>query len=289
MSYRAAFNSRFQATPPALRFLLKLLGFGAVCSWTLSAMFGPLLGSWTPDSLLSLRASGIEGWHLWQWISYMFVLPGSLSFGTVLYLLFALYLIWIAGTALIQRVGVPSFLKLFVVCGLAGGVAGWLALLALPPTAALGGPMAAAYGLLVAWAMHVPGNRVLAFFLAPLQMRWLVVFLLGYSVLSNLQLGHAEIAAAYAGASIAAYFYGLLAWNLAGPFSATRRFDQAVAQLGVRLRQRKRKRSRNTSNKIYDFKSGHMVGDGRDSKAEARRQHVRDWQERQNDNRKDGL
>lgn len=255
MSYEQMFQARIQTTPSVVRALLKLLAGVAVATAFLTLFFNKLLGSFNLPALLGLSAAGIKHWFAWQWLTYVLVLPGPLSLGSILYLLFALYLIWTAGTNLVGRCGVKSFIALVIMCGLGGGLVGWSTLLGLPPAAWLGGAMTIAYGLLVAWTMHVPHQRVLLFMAAPVQMRWITAVLLGFNLLSNLSAEEYAQAAAYGGACVVAYLYSLLVWNLSGPFAFSRRFDQAVAKVGVWWRGWLHRRGSRKGGRIYEFPS----------------------------------
>jgi membrane associated rhomboid family serine protease len=280
MAYRSAFKMRFARTPVVLRRLIKALGLVALGAWAISWLFAPWLGPWAPQALLALTSDGIDHLYLWQILSYLFVLPGPLSFGSLLHLIFSLYLIWVAGEAIWARVGSRGLVKLSLVSGLTGGLAGWGVLLLLPGYHVVAGAMALGYGLLTGWAMHSPSHRLAPLLLAPLELRWVACLLFGYSLLSNLSAQQYAVVATYGGAILGAYFFALLAWNLPGPFAITRRFDQGVARLGVRVRAwRPRKAKKKGEGRVFDLKSGRVVEEKpQDLQAQLRRQRLQAWQ-----------
>lgn len=285
MSSHSKLKNRFLHTSLTVKWLVKLLGLTAIGLSIVSPLASHWLGSYSPQTLLSLQAEGIHHLFLWQWISYLFVLTGPLSLGSCISLLFSLYLIWMAGEALIAKVGNRAFIKLCLISGLSGGLGGWLALLALPAHQTVTGAMALAYGLLTAWAMHTPSHRTVVLFLAPLELRWVLLFFLGYSMLNNFSSQHYAVMATYAGSIAGAYVYGLLAWNLAGPFRLTRKFDEAIAKMGVRWRLfRKGNPNHKPTGKVVDLKTRRVVEDRpRDNEAQLRRQRLRAWQANRND------
>src|SRR5262249_29875036 len=130
--HRANFSFDIQKSPAVVRQVIKVLAIGALGTAIVSSLFSHVFGPWTLQQLLSLSAGGFHHLFFWQWISYALVLPRALSLGTVINLLFSLLLIWVAGRAVVERVGSKGFVKLIVVSALAGGVIGSLGLLAFP-------------------------------------------------------------------------------------------------------------------------------------------------------------
>ena len=76
--------------------------------------------------------------------------------------------------------------------------------------------------------------------------------------LTDLTQGEWPVVFAYLSSLIVGYLYALLAWNLRSPFAFTHRFDDWVADFGVRWRSRAHQK---THSKIVDFRTGKAVKD----------------------------
>jgi Rhomboid family len=221
---------------PAVRWLVwTLLGAGLAIA-LISQIFGPALGIFTPQNLLSLSIWGLTKGFIWQFATFLFVVPVNLSFYFAFYLLIELYLIWVIGGLLVDRVGKGPFLRLFFISGiLAGG--GAMALAAgLGGGAALAGGACAVYALLVAWTMFDPNMQLLLFMMIPIRAKYLVLGLLGLNLLLDLSGGAYVYATANVLGALIGYFYAVFGWDLRGPFPFTHRFDHWLGGVGHRIR-----------------------------------------------------
>ncbi len=230
---------RFTPAPahPTVRLLVwTLLGAGLAIALT-SQIFSPILGLYTPQNLLSLSLWGLTKGYLWQLFTFLFVVPAQISFYFAFYLLIQLYLIWVIGGLLVDRVGKGPFLRLFFTSGIvAGGGAMTLAAFIGGGGGVLAGAACAVYGLLVAWTMFDPNMQLLLFMMVPIRAKFLVLGLLGLNLLLDLS-GDAYI---YATANIlgalVGYIYSVFGWDLRGPFQFTHRFDHWLGGVGHKIR-----------------------------------------------------
>lgn len=225
---------------------LKIL-IGATAALSLLAAFIPFL-----YSLLSLSLNGILHLYLWQPISYLFVLPGPISFPFFLHLAFNLYLLWTFGSFFLARS--PSlFFSLYFGAGIFAALLalGTMFLFHLPYS--LSGSSPALYAILIAWVILNPDATLLLFFALPFKARWLLLGLIGANLL--IDLSHADWISfsSYLGATLFGYFFSLLAWREQSPFPYLRPFERFLFRTLERLRQKK---PLHRSPKVYDIHSG---------------------------------
>ena len=109
----------------------------------------------------------------WGILTYMFL------HADLWHLLMNLLFVFFFGPPLESRWGSSVFIKFYLVCGL-GGV-----LLSFPfSDATIVGASAACYGLMLSFAMIWPNTRVYIWGLVPVQVKWLVIFLVALSFVS---------------------------------------------------------------------------------------------------------
>ena len=118
--------------------------------------------------------------RIWQPLTYIFVHDG------VFHLAFNMLAIWMFGVEVERLWGTRAFVKFFLICGVAAGLA-TLGVALLPIDAAwrertyLGvtvGASGALYGVLYAWARAFPYRTVLMFMIFPVQARWFVAIMI---------------------------------------------------------------------------------------------------------------
>ena len=105
----------------------------------------------------------------WTILTYMFVHAGFL------HLAFNMYLLWVFGPRLEHAWSPGSFLWYFLWCGLGG----WLFHMMLTRDGILVGASAGVFGVMLAYAMRWPDEEILAFFLIPVKVKWLVLLFAG--------------------------------------------------------------------------------------------------------------
>ncbi|RMH22743.1 MAG: rhomboid family intramembrane serine protease [Gemmatimonadetes bacterium] len=149
----------------------------------------------------------------WGIVTYMFIHGGPW------HLLMNLLMLFFFGPALEARWGSREFLRYYLICGM-GGVA--FSLLFIPD--AVIGASAAIYGVMLAFAMLYPTVEVYIWGIFPIQVRWLVAFLVGVSVLSALGSPNDGVAHfAHLGGFIAGFLYLKTDWRLGEKVERARR------------------------------------------------------------------
>lgn len=137
---------------------------------------------------------------IWQLVTYMFLHGG---FGHIFFNMFAL---WMFGVELERTWGTKEFIKFYFLTGVAAGVSttifSWGS--AIPTIGASG----AIYGILAAYALFFPDRYVYLYFLFPVKMKYLALFLGILAFISSFHQGQSGIAhTAHLGGMVVGFFY----------------------------------------------------------------------------------
>lgn len=128
-----------------------------------------MLGLWS----LEVPASNPYGhFHFWQPVTYMF------AHGNFTHIFFNMYALWMFGSVMENFWGMRRFLFYYFACGIGAG----LLYLLVPGMHVTIGASGAIYGLLLAFAMYFPKDRVYIFI-------WMFVLMALSMVLYGTQLG----------------------------------------------------------------------------------------------------
>jgi len=228
-----------------MRTYLKVLIFFTI-GVSLASGFFPQLYNW-----LALSWAGMEHFYFWQLITYIFVEPGRISLPFIIQLGFNMYILWMFGSALIERSHPRLFLTLYFGAALLSGLTSLTF-----PHSILSGSTNAVFAVLVAWIIVNPGSQLLLFFAIPFKAEWLILALIAFSLLINLTSANWMAASTLMVACIYGYLFALIVWRQTSPFSFLRNFERKI----LRFLEKKPKESYHHS-KIYDIKSGAPVLD----------------------------
>jgi membrane associated rhomboid family serine protease len=214
---------------------------------------------------LSLSWSGFQHRYLWQLVTYMFVLNAESSGITLIFLItlaFNMYILWIMGSPLASHIGSPSFLRFYFLSGLFAAIVALFVMYLTRHYEVLSGPTPTLLALFTVWTMLNADAQLLLFFMIPLKAKWLLAGILGAVILISLsQMDWVNLFFNLSGAFFG-YVYGLVAWDLRGPYDMTERLDQFIASLGKKIRKGGSKAAEmSKKSKIYDFKSGEPIDD----------------------------
>jgi membrane associated rhomboid family serine protease len=116
---------------------------------------------------------------VWQLLSYMFV------HGSFMHVGLNMFIIWMFGRTLEQVWGARRFLTFYFACGLGGAVFSFI----FSYNTSVIGASAAAYGILLAFAIMFPNQRLLLWFVIPVKARTLAIGLVVISLLLGIRGG----------------------------------------------------------------------------------------------------
>ena len=116
--------------------------------------------------------------YVWQMLTYMFLHDSFIR-----HLGLNMFVIWMFGRTLEQVWGGTRFLKFYFACGLGGAVFSFLFAYNTPVI----GASAASYGILLAFAIMFPNQRLLLWFVIPVKARTVVIALIVISLVMGIR------------------------------------------------------------------------------------------------------
>jgi membrane associated rhomboid family serine protease len=121
--------------------------------------------------------------YVWQLVTYMFL------HGNIWHILINMFILWMFGAELERTWGTREFTKFYFVAGIGAGLINVVFATLRPSTAFIPiiGASGAIYGLLVAYAMLFPDRYVYLYFLIPVKVKYLVIFLVAVEFFSTYQ------------------------------------------------------------------------------------------------------
>jgi membrane associated rhomboid family serine protease len=134
--------------------------------------------------------------YVWQLVTYMFL------HGSLMHIGLNMFVIWMFGQTLENVWGARRFLYFYFACGLGGAVFSFLFAYNTPVI----GASAAAYGILLAYAIMFPHQRLLLWFVFPVKARTLAIGLAVLSLLLGMRGGGNIAHFAHLGGMVAALF-----------------------------------------------------------------------------------
>lgn len=130
--------------------------------------FFPATGAWITRYLALTPRDVLTRGYVWQLITYMFLHGGLWHIGI------NMFIIWMFGRTLEQIWGSARFLRFFFICGIGGALLSFI----FAYNTRVIGASAGGYGILLAFAILFPNQRLLIFpFFIPIKARTLVIAL----------------------------------------------------------------------------------------------------------------
>jgi membrane associated rhomboid family serine protease len=138
----------------------------------------------------------------WTPFTYMFVHDGFF------HLLFNMLALFFFGPPLEERWGGTAFLKFYLLTGFSGAI-----LSLFFPNYPIVGASGAIYGVMVAFALYWPDNPIYIWGIFPVKAKWLVGFLVGFSLIASIGgTGSGVAHLAHLGGAISAFLYLRSRW-----------------------------------------------------------------------------
>jgi membrane associated rhomboid family serine protease len=230
--YRRSFDygpSFGASLPKAIKWLLVANGI----MFLLQQLYTPLTG------LL-----GLVPWRivhevtLYQFVTYLFL------HGGFFHLFFNMLLLWMFGRELEERWGSTAFLKYYFLTGIGAGITSFLVS---PSSQAVTiGASGAIMALLVAYALHDPNRTVYIWFLFPIKIKWLVIFLIAFDLVAAVGSSSDGVARfAHLGGALIGFLYLKADWRLAS-------WGQRLRNLRYQRRVGKLKKKHEATRRVMD-------------------------------------
>lgn len=113
--------------------------------------------------------------RIWQPLSYMFMHAG------LDHIFFNMFALWMFGYVLENYWGTKRFVAYYLVCGIGAAITHMaMSLLFKMPLVPTVGASGAVYGILLAFGMMFPNERIYLYFLMPIKAKW---FVIGYAAI----------------------------------------------------------------------------------------------------------
>jgi membrane associated rhomboid family serine protease len=293
MTYTSQGNWGFQKTPKPLQNLIFVTAAATILCSLLDPLFSHLFGFSFLENVLSLSLGGIKNFFIWQPLTYLFVQdsPFGLSISFLFTLFFNMYLLWVIGGYLLERLGTKSFFTLYFASGILSGIFALLLMLIFENYPILSGPSTSLLAIFMVWTMLYPENEIILF-IASIKIKWLLLGLIGLIILTNLAHLNFLSMGFYLSSIFIGYMYGLIVWDLKGPFPFNERFDRRLKKVINYIQNKipsKAPKAANEKNKgkIVDLQSGkpsmddEMFVDAMLSKISAQGEGSLSWSERE--------
>ncbi len=151
--------------PGAITRGVRILLFANAGAFVLNQLLFPNVPWFTTFGLVPTAVLGKL--HVWQVVTYMFL------HGSFWHLFMNMFVLWMFGVTLERSWGTDFFLKYYFLVGIGAGIATWLANFGSPnPTIGASG---ATVGLLVAFAIMYPNQRIYFAFIFPMPAKFFVL------------------------------------------------------------------------------------------------------------------
>jgi membrane associated rhomboid family serine protease len=243
-------------TPKGLKWLI----IGTLCISFFTAIFDPIyeyfMNAPGLSFLFGLSREGLSSWYIWQPLTYLFFQSGlsdGLSFGFLLSLAINMYMLWIIGAELCDRLGTSRFIYYYVGSGALSGLVG---IFFASFSYLLLGPWAGLIAIFTLWTMLNPEREVLFLFIIPIKIKWLFAVIAGGVLLISLsKLDFVSFFLTFAAVTIG-YIYSTVAWQISSPFPFLHPVDHFFFRLGTFMNNRFFKNKAISPTKIYDLRTG---------------------------------
>jgi len=170
---------------------------------TVAYLVQVLAGDWVVREF-GLIPALVQRGEIWRLFTYQFL------HGDAFHLALNMFVLWMFGSELAPRWGASFFLRYYFVCAVGGGVL--FTLLRLGTWIPSVGASGAIYGILMAYAMWFPNRQVYLYFVLPIRVRYLIVFLIALETTQAIQSTGTGIAhAAHLGGM--GFGYAYLRWH----------------------------------------------------------------------------
>lgn len=219
--------------PRAIRWIVLATCAATIGVGLIEALISQPFGLPNPYLLTLLTPTAVKSFFLWTPVSYMFThfeIGLGLSFNLLISLAIHMYIIWVFGRSLLERIGEREFLIVYLGGGIATGVVTYLLMYGLGVSGILSGSTAAIVAISTVWVFYNPDAQILLFFVLPVQARWLLLGLVGASALVNLSAGEIPDLMQYVVGGAWGYGYAVIRQCLTSPFPQTHDFDLWLAR-----------------------------------------------------------
>lgn len=208
-----------------------------------------------PQTFLSLNIPYLFQGFLFQLITYPLTygtIGEGVTFFYMITLALHLYIIWVMGSNIIERMGSRAFVKLYLYSTLLAGISAASLALLLKEPSTFTGCTPQVLGILVAWtALNGEGRLFLAFPLS-IKAKWLTLAALLFALLPPLSSFDFPLAAFRGAGALTGWLFALTSWHLKSPWGLIKKAEEHLLGWIARIKLFFRKKS---GSKIIDIRS----------------------------------
>lgn len=224
------FHRSYKLGPTQTPIIIKGLIAIIVCLSVLGALIAPFFKTNFFAYLFGLSISGIKHYLYWQFITYNFLQPSyGLNISFIIELLFNVYLLWIIGTSVLERISQAQYAIFLILNSIFSAFIILLTMKLGYPQLVYSGPTISLYASMIAWMMlNPPDTRIFLFFAIPMKHYWLVLGLIGFNLFTSLSNGQIVSFFGYIATCIFSYFYSVIIWNKHSPFLSLNKMERSI-------------------------------------------------------------
>lgn len=246
-------------TPAAVRKLMIYTLCMSIGSVFFNPFFTQIFGIPGPQEWFSLSWWGLQHYLLWQPFTYLFIHPigyGGIGFSYFIGLIFNLYILWVMGSEICQRINEKSFTRFYLICGFISGIATLFFMPFIGQYAVLTGPVSSIIAILIIWAFLNPEQELLLFFLLPVKAKWLSLGILGVALLVSISGLQFISFFHYFFGAVSGYLYGLIIWGIHSPFPFMYKTELAIIRASQKVRQQILRKKSTSKSKVVNIQTG---------------------------------
>lgn len=227
------FQKSYKMVPAKTPLIIKTLLGLIVCASMLNAITAMFFKAQYIAYLLGLSLDGFKHYYLWQLATYALPQPAQgITLSFLIELAFNLYLIWIIGSSVLDRISQLQYLIFCVFSSFFSAIVMLCVMATGYPHFIYSGPAILLYATLIAWMMlNPPDTRIFLFFVLPMRHYWPVLGLIGFNLLSNLSNNQIVNFFGYIAVVVFSYFYSVIIWGKLSPFHHFNKMERTLARV----------------------------------------------------------
>lgn len=192
-----------------------------------------------PMTFLTLNKYLFFKGYIFQLVTYPLTygeLGGGVTFFYMITLMASLYIIWMTGTHIVEKMGTRSFAQLYLFSTLMAGITG--VVLALPYSANVifSGCIPQMLGLLVAWTMLNSEGKIYLLSPIPIGVKWLTLCILLIALVPPLTSLQLPVAGFYMAGALSGWLFALFSWHIKSPWLSMKELESQVLGLIAKIK-----------------------------------------------------
>lgn len=227
------FHTSYKIGPTKTPIIIKIILGITIFLSVLNALTLPFLKTNILSYLFGLSLSGAKNYYFWQLLTYNFLQPSiGFNINFIFDILFNLYLLWVIGVSLIDRISQLQYIIFYILSSLFSASVMLFIMSLGYPAYIFTGISISLYSTLMAWMMlNPPDTRIFLFFAIPMKHYYLVLGLIGINLFTSLSHYQMVNFCGYIASVIFSYFYSVIIWSRFSPFQSLNKMESLLINL----------------------------------------------------------